>query len=158
MQNHEFEKKMQQKMEELKLAPADAVWEKVEAGLPPEKKRRRWVIFILLFCVIATCSILLRSKLNTDHLKTSDNNLTVKESTTQNTVAQNAEPNSKQLTNDNDAVKSEQVITTTITINASKKNIIASSAKTKIKIKSTTANQPDNAAVENFGNNNSRLK
>ncbi len=49
MQNSEFEKRVQQKMEELKLTPTDAVWEKVAAGLPPEKKPRRWIIFFLLF-------------------------------------------------------------------------------------------------------------
>lgn len=154
MQNHEFEKEMQQKMEELKLTPADAVWEKVEAGLPPEKKRRPWVIFILLFCVLVSGSILMWSKFNVNHLKTSDNNLTVKESITQNTGAQNIEPNSKQLTDDNDAVKSNSLTTTTATINTSKKNITASSAKTKIKIKSPTANQSDNVAGENLVINN----
>jgi Outer membrane protein beta-barrel domain len=153
MQNHEFEKKMQQKMEELKLTPADAVWEKVEAGLPPEKKRR-WVIFILLFCVIATCSILLRNKLNTDHLKTSENNLTAKESVIQKTDAQNTEPNNKQLANDNGAIKSEPLTTTTTKIIASKKNITASSAKTKIRIKNTTSSQSDNVAGEDLVANN----
>lgn len=159
MQNHEFEKRMQQKMEELKLAPADAVWEKVEAGLPPEKKRRRWVIFILLFFVIATCSILLRSKLNTDHLKTSENNLTAKENTVQDTGAQNIEPIRKQLTDDNDAVKSEQLIATTTKINTSKKKITVSPAKTKIRIKSTTSNQSDNVSGEDLvANNYKQLK
>jgi hypothetical protein len=50
MQNREFENKVQGKMDELKLTPTDAVWDKVEASLPKEKKRR-WVIFILLFAV-----------------------------------------------------------------------------------------------------------
>ena len=48
MQNREFEKNVQQKMEELQFTPADAVWDKVEASLPEEKKRR-WIIYILLF-------------------------------------------------------------------------------------------------------------
>jgi len=34
MQNREFEKNVQQKMEELQFTPADAVWYKVEASLP----------------------------------------------------------------------------------------------------------------------------
>lgn len=154
MQNHEFEKKLQQKMEELKFTPADTVWEKVEAGLPPEKKRRRWLIFVLLFCVIATASILLRNKFNTNHLKNSENNLTAKERTIQNPVAQNTEPNNKQLTDDNDDVKSEQLITTTIKINTNKKNSTASSAKTKVKIKSTTSSQSDNVPGEDLVTNN----
>lgn len=52
MQNSEFEKQVQEKMEELKLTPADAVWDKVEAALPEEKKRR-WIIFLLFFIVAA---------------------------------------------------------------------------------------------------------
>lgn len=57
MQNSEFEKRVQQKMEELKLTPTDAVWEKVAAGLPPEKKPRRWIIFFLLFGLLAISSL-----------------------------------------------------------------------------------------------------
>jgi Outer membrane protein beta-barrel domain len=154
MQNREFEKRMQQKMEELKLAPADAVWEKVEAGLPPEKKRRPWVIFILLFCVLVTGSILLWNKFNVNHLKTSKNNLAAQENTAQNTGVQNIESNNKQLADDNGAVKNNSLTTTTTTINTSKKNITASSAKTKIKIKNTTSNQSDNVAGEDLVINN----
>ena len=62
MQNSEFEKNVQQKMEELKLAPADAVWKKIAARLPEEKKGRRWIIFILLFAVLATGSIIFLNK------------------------------------------------------------------------------------------------
>ena len=56
MQNSEFEKNVQQKMEELKLTPADAVWQKVEAELPQEKKSRRWMIWFLLFAVLTAGS------------------------------------------------------------------------------------------------------
>lgn len=57
MQNSEFEKQVQEKMEELKFTPADAVWDKVEAALPEEKKRR-WIIFLLFFIVAAGGALL----------------------------------------------------------------------------------------------------
>jgi hypothetical protein len=63
MQNREFENKVQGKMEELKLTPSDAVWDKVEASLPKEKKRR-WVIFILLFTVLMTGGLFVWNGLN----------------------------------------------------------------------------------------------
>ncbi|MES1198124.1 MAG: hypothetical protein ABUL41_02500 [Chitinophagaceae bacterium] len=46
MSANEFEKKVQQKLEELKLSPSAGVWEEVEKRIRKEKKRR---IFILLF-------------------------------------------------------------------------------------------------------------
>ncbi len=54
MQNREFEKQVQQKMEELKLLPADAVWQNVEAALPQERtKHRHWVV-LFLFLLLST--------------------------------------------------------------------------------------------------------
>ena len=58
MQNKEFEKQVRQKMEELKLFPSSGVWNKVEASLPKEKKRR-WALFFLLFASISMASLLL---------------------------------------------------------------------------------------------------
>src|ERR1035437_4512276 len=43
MQENEFEKQVQQKMDELKLHPSDAVWQKIEARIKKEK-RRRWIL------------------------------------------------------------------------------------------------------------------
>ncbi|WP_121354432.1 TonB-dependent receptor [Flavisolibacter nicotianae] len=43
-----FEKKVQEKMEELQLSPSAPVWEKIELQVRPEKKRRR-ILFWLLF-------------------------------------------------------------------------------------------------------------
>ena len=62
MQNREFENKMQQKMKELTLTPADAVWDKVEAGLPEEKRPRRWIFFILFFAILIPGTLLLWQK------------------------------------------------------------------------------------------------
>ena len=63
MQNKEFEKQVQQKMEELKLFPTAGVWNKVEAALPKERKRR-WLVFFFLFAAISTAALLW---LNNDH-------------------------------------------------------------------------------------------
>src|SRR6476659_1890733 len=52
MQN-EFEKQVQQKMEELKLVPSDPVWQKVEMQIQKKKDRRRMILWIPLFLLIA---------------------------------------------------------------------------------------------------------
>ena len=52
MQN-EFEKQVQQKMEELKLVPSDPVWQKVEMQIRKNKDRRRMILWIPLFVLIA---------------------------------------------------------------------------------------------------------
>ena len=69
MQNKEFEKQVQQKLEELKLFPTAGVWNKVEAALPKERKRR-WLVFFLLFAALSTATLLW---LNNGH--SSDNNI-----------------------------------------------------------------------------------
>jgi len=51
MQN-EFEKQVRQKMEELKLAPSDPVWQKVEMQIRGRKDRRRLVIWLPLSVLI----------------------------------------------------------------------------------------------------------
>ena len=53
MQKNEFEKQVQQKMEELKLHPSDSVWLNIEAHISKKKRRRlAWVFFpILLICL-----------------------------------------------------------------------------------------------------------
>jgi Outer membrane protein beta-barrel domain len=53
-----FENKVQQKMEELTLAPADTVWQKIENGLPQKKEPRRRLIFMLLFLLVTAGLIL----------------------------------------------------------------------------------------------------
>lgn len=53
----EFEKQVQQKMEELKFVPSEPVWLKVHARIKSEKERRRF-FFILFFISVATAGIL----------------------------------------------------------------------------------------------------
>ncbi len=54
MQKNEFEKQVQQKMEELKVHPSDSVWLNIEASIAKTKRRRRVWIFLpaLLICLL----------------------------------------------------------------------------------------------------------
>ena len=52
MPGHEFEKNVQQRLDELKLRPSDAVWNNVEYSIRKDKRRRRiilWIPILLLF-------------------------------------------------------------------------------------------------------------
>ena len=109
MQNSEFEKNVQQKMEELKLAPADAVWQKIAAGLPEEKKGRRWIIFILLFAVLATGSIIFLNKFKSNGKKIAQVSTITKGTILQNAIPQNQKKNKKSIAADTRLVKSTAV-------------------------------------------------
>jgi hypothetical protein len=53
MPANEFEKKMQQRMEELKLAPSGEVWVEIEQRIRKEKKKRRAFFWLpLLFLML----------------------------------------------------------------------------------------------------------
>ena len=49
MRENEFEKEVQQKMDELKLTPSDAVWSKVSVTLTKQKKRRKTLVLFFIF-------------------------------------------------------------------------------------------------------------
>ncbi len=50
MQENNFEKQVQQKLDELKLNPSDTVWQNVYAKIKKEKRRwRELIIFFVLF-------------------------------------------------------------------------------------------------------------
>jgi hypothetical protein len=51
MQKNDFEKQVQQQLEDFSVLPADAVWEKVASKIEAEKKRRR-ILFFWLFAGI----------------------------------------------------------------------------------------------------------
>ncbi|MBO9631616.1 MAG: outer membrane beta-barrel protein [Chitinophagaceae bacterium] len=55
MSDHDFEKQVQHKMEQLRLRPSDAVWTKVDKRIRQERRRRRVVLWLPLFllCVVA---------------------------------------------------------------------------------------------------------
>ena len=50
MQRADFEKNVQQKMQELRFHPSDEVWKRVESGIAPKKRRRPvlWILFAAL--------------------------------------------------------------------------------------------------------------
>lgn len=52
MPENNFEKKVQQRMEELKLQPSGTVWENVYEKIRKEKKRRRFVFWFFLFSLL----------------------------------------------------------------------------------------------------------
>jgi hypothetical protein len=54
MEQNNFEKKIQQKLEELKIPPSDAVWENVEKNINKRKDRKKILIFFLLFISLAS--------------------------------------------------------------------------------------------------------
>jgi hypothetical protein len=127
MQNSEFEKKVQLKMEELKLTPADAVWQKVEAELPKEKKRR-WIVFLLLFAGLAAGSFLFINQYkNNDKKIIADNN------TTKKNVLQKSITPGKEKTVSDTVVISKNESLNMVTDDNSKQNLKLSSPQTKIK-------------------------
>src|SRR3954467_131243 len=48
MHKADFEKKVQQKMQELRFHPSDKVWKGVEAGISKEKRRRPLAVWLLI--------------------------------------------------------------------------------------------------------------
>lgn len=51
MEENNFEKQVQQKMNELQMQPSDAVWENVEERIRQRKPSRRWLLLLLFGCV-----------------------------------------------------------------------------------------------------------
>jgi hypothetical protein len=56
MQN-EFEKQVQQKMEELQLVPSAPVWEKIEEQIRRKKDRRRLILWLPLLCLFLAAGV-----------------------------------------------------------------------------------------------------
>jgi len=160
MQNREFEKNVQQKMEELQFTPADAVWDKVEASLPEEKKRR-WIIYILLFAVLMAGSLFLWNNVNTHNKKQPLNSTAIKDNKAYDSVSQNT-TSIKQVPDINtSSVINETSFVTGVNTDAGKTagKKILSSASLKIKIKNATTGFEDDAAGdEGTGKRNKRIK
>ncbi len=55
MEENKFEKQVQQKMDELKIQPSEAVWQKIELQIE-KKKDRRWGLIVLFLCVVILLS------------------------------------------------------------------------------------------------------
>ncbi|HEY0749958.1 MAG TPA: hypothetical protein VGD26_02305, partial [Chitinophagaceae bacterium] len=52
MQEQNFEKQVQQKMEELNLTPSAPVWQKVNEEIRKKKDRRRLILWLFLFLLV----------------------------------------------------------------------------------------------------------
>lgn len=55
MSDHEFEKQVQRKMDELKIRPSDTVWAKVQTGIR-QNKRRRFTFWLPVFFIFLAMS------------------------------------------------------------------------------------------------------
>lgn len=74
MQENDFEKQVQQKMEELQFAPSEPVWQKVELQIGKEKRKRRLVLLLLPLLLVTGGAIWYASSLNNDPSKINSNN------------------------------------------------------------------------------------
>src|SRR5215216_5514846 len=54
---NEFEKQVQEKMEELHLVPSPPVWQKIEEQIRPKKDRRKIILWVFLLGVLLTGTI-----------------------------------------------------------------------------------------------------
>ena len=61
MSDHDFEKQVNQKLEELKLRPSDTVWMEVEKNIRQHKRRRHflWLWTAALFITLTTSGVVL---------------------------------------------------------------------------------------------------
>jgi hypothetical protein len=71
MEQNKFEKEVQQKMDELKIHPADSVWEKIEARIEKKKHSNRGLGLLLLFFIFLAGGYLLW---NTSHRSITETN------------------------------------------------------------------------------------
>lgn len=53
MQENEFEKKLQQQMDELQLRPAEELWPRIQVAVAKQNGRKKRVLFFILFCVVS---------------------------------------------------------------------------------------------------------
>src|SRR6476659_4225224 len=59
MEENKFEKQVQQKMDDLKIHPSDAVWEKIEARIEKRRRPVRGLFLLIFLCVLLTGSYVL---------------------------------------------------------------------------------------------------
>lgn len=86
MQENNFEKKVQQKMDGLTLSPSGEVWQKIHFELAKkQQKKRGWLIFVLLFMSLAGGGLILiqqHSKTTVRKNDAADNSVVLKNATT----------------------------------------------------------------------------
>src|SRR5262245_5483465 len=116
MRENEFEKRVQQQLEEFRLRPSGAVWEKVEEGIR-KKKKRRVVFFIFLLAGLSLLGYSGYFLLNqpkhplTEEKSTPSNNTVTKENTAVEPKADYTVPAGQQPGKINQKEKSEEATT-----------------------------------------------
>lgn len=99
MSDHDFEKQVHQKLEELKLRPSDAVWMGVEKNIRLDNRRRRfiWLWLPMLFiCLTTSAYVLYRYTQNTENISIAQ---AVPASSSSNATTVEIENTTKQTTN-----------------------------------------------------------
>jgi cbb3-type cytochrome oxidase subunit 3 len=144
MSNSEFEKQVKQKMEELKLSPDAAVWDKVEASLP-EVKKRRWLLLLIFFTLISGVAV--TWWLISDHNRNQQNQSSA--TPNQNTMVEKQDANPSANTADTTAHHNIMVAD-----NTDRAQLADSLAKTKAIITNeTTLTGNNNNAAESIKSN-----
>jgi hypothetical protein len=67
MPENEFEKQVQQLMDNFKVQPSESVWKKVAKRIPKASRRRRFIALLLLFVGLAVCGYFFYSKWNNNN-------------------------------------------------------------------------------------------
>jgi len=108
MPGHEFEKNVQQRLDELKLRPSDAVWNNVEYSIRKDKRRRRIILwFPILLLFIGTSGYFLINKNGfisaetaiTKNQNEKKNNLSIPESNQENNTVYAEKPEAQKDAN-----------------------------------------------------------
>lgn len=83
MSDHDFEKQVQSKMEQLRLRPSDAVWTKVDKRIRKERRRRRVILWLPLLLLLIAAGGYLLFETNSDNNKFTASDKTSTQTTTQ---------------------------------------------------------------------------
>lgn len=117
MSDHDFEKQVQQKMEQLRLRPSDAVWTKVDTRIRKERRRRRVILWVPLFllCVVAGGYFYFNTSSDNNKFTASELNSTQHSNTNSNNPSNASEPAPSAGNSSNNATVTEPA--TTVPVN-----------------------------------------
>lgn len=134
MQENNFEKQMQQAMQEFRVTPSDSLWQQVKADLEAKRKsKRRWWFAAMIFCAC----LMLPSLLLNDSTRRNENianNISVENKNAEETLTPNA-VNAVNQTGQAEENKNDQTEVEQKVITVAKEKI----SSTKKEIKTTEA-------------------